>query len=41
MLDDIKNLLGEERKKLRKPLILLTIDTLFNMIFIQYYILYY
>ncbi|WP_019278639.1 ABC transporter ATP-binding protein, partial [Clostridium botulinum] len=39
MLDDIKNLLGEERKKLRKPLILLTIDTLFNMVF--YSILYF
>ncbi|KEI04395.1 ABC transporter ATP-binding protein [Clostridium botulinum] len=39
MLDDIKNLLGEERKKLRKPLILLTIDTLFNMVF--YSVLYF
>ncbi|WP_432407499.1 ABC transporter ATP-binding protein [Wukongibacter sp. M2B1] len=31
MLSDIKKLLGEDRKRLRKPIILLTIDTLFNM----------
>ncbi|RDY23310.1 ABC transporter ATP-binding protein [Romboutsia maritimum] len=33
MLSDIKTLLGEQRKKLRKPIILLTTDTLFNMFF--------
>ncbi|WP_454054771.1 ABC transporter ATP-binding protein [Clostridium sp. Marseille-Q7071] len=33
MLTDIKKLLGEESKKLRKPIILLTIDTLFHMFF--------
>lgn len=33
MLSDIRKLLGEERKKLRKPIILLTIDTLFHMFF--------
>ena len=33
MLADIKKLLGEDRKKLRKPIVLLTIDTLFNMFF--------
>lgn len=31
MLGDIKILLGEHSKKLRKPIILLTIDSLFNM----------
>lgn len=31
MFSDIKKLLGEDRKRLRKPIILLTIDTLFNM----------
>ncbi len=35
MLGDIKTLLGEHSKKLRKPIILLTIDSLFNMFFIQ------
>ncbi|MHB9925609.1 ABC transporter ATP-binding protein [Clostridium botulinum] len=33
MLGDIKTLLGEYSKKLRKPIILLTIDSLFNMFF--------
>ncbi|KRU24591.1 ABC transporter ATP-binding protein [Clostridium sporogenes] len=33
MLGDIKILLGEHSKKLRKPIILLTIDSLFNMFF--------
>lgn len=31
MLADIKKLLGEDRKKLRIPIVLLSIDTLFNM----------
>lgn len=33
MVGDIKILLGEHSKKLRKPIILLTIDSLFNMFF--------
>ncbi|WP_291580575.1 ABC transporter ATP-binding protein [Clostridium sp. UBA6640] len=33
MLQDIKILFGDHSKKLRKPIILLTIDTLFNMFF--------
>ncbi|MBC2396170.1 ABC transporter ATP-binding protein [Clostridium tetanomorphum] len=33
MLQDIKILLGNHSKKLRKPIILLTIDSLFNMFF--------
>ncbi|QXM06407.1 ABC transporter ATP-binding protein [Crassaminicella indica] len=33
MLSDIKKLLGEDSKKLRKPIILLTIDTIFHMFF--------
>lgn len=33
MLADIRSLLGKDRKKLRKPIILLTIDTLFSMFF--------
>ncbi|EJO5348668.1 ABC transporter ATP-binding protein [Clostridium botulinum] len=33
MLGDIKVLLGDHSKKLRKPIILLTIDSLFNMFF--------
>ncbi|WP_129597222.1 ABC transporter ATP-binding protein [Anaerophilus nitritogenes] len=39
MFSDIKKLLGEDSKKLKKPIILLTIDTLFNMFF--YSILYF
>ncbi len=39
MLRDIKKLLGEQRKKLRKPISLLTIDTLFNML--SYSMLYF
>ena len=39
MIGDIKVLLGEHSKKLRKPIILLTIDSLFNMFF--YSILYF
>ncbi|PAB60689.1 ABC transporter ATP-binding protein [Anaeromicrobium sediminis] len=33
MLGDIKKLLGEESKKLKKPILLLTVDTFFNMFF--------
>ena len=33
MLGDIKTLLGDYSKKLKKPIILLTIDSLFNMFF--------
>ncbi|MBO0563180.1 ABC transporter ATP-binding protein [Clostridium botulinum] len=33
MIGDIKVLLGEHSKKLKKPIILLTIDSLFNMFF--------
>jgi len=33
MFEDIKTLLGQDRKKLRLPIFLLTIDTLFNMFF--------
>ncbi len=34
MIGDIKVLLGEHSKKLKKPIILLTIDSLFNMFFL-------
>lgn len=33
MLKDIRILLGKYRKELRKPMVLLTVDTLFNMFF--------
>jgi ATP-binding cassette subfamily B protein len=32
MISDIRKLVGNDRKKLRKPIILLTLDTLFNML---------
>lgn len=39
MLEDVKRLLGEDIKKLRKPIALLTADTLFNML--SYSMLYF
>jgi ATP-binding cassette subfamily B protein len=32
MISDIRKLVGNDRKKLRKPIVLLTLDTLFNML---------